>query len=88
MPGPLPFGCGRPRRTVDISPGAAWRRSGRMLLAALALLVGLPLLWLLGALALLAALGALSGGLMLLALRGAWRRHRRAPLPAPRAGRR
>jgi len=47
-----------PRRTIDISPGAGWRRAGRALLIAVVLTMVLPLLWLLGALVVLGLLGA------------------------------
>lgn len=45
------------RRTIDITPGAGWRRGLRRAGVALVLALALPVLWLLGALTLLGLLG-------------------------------
>ena len=47
-------------RTIDITPGAGWRRAGRALLTLLVLVVVVPLLWLLGGLVLLALFGGVA----------------------------
>ena len=47
-----------PRRTIDITPGAGLRRTGRALLGAALLTIMLPVLWLIGGLVLLAFFGA------------------------------
>lgn len=46
------------RRTIDITPGAGWRRGMRQAGAVLVLAIVLPVLWLVGSLALLGLLGA------------------------------
>lgn len=46
------------QRTIDITPGAGWRRAARAALTLLLLLVVLPLLWLVGGLVLLGLAGA------------------------------
>lgn len=52
------------RPTIDVTPGAGWRRGVRRAGAALLLALALPVLWLLGALTLLGLLGGMA--LMLL----------------------
>ena len=42
------------QRTIDVTPGAGWRRAARAALTVLQLVVVLPLLWLVGGLVLLA----------------------------------
>lgn len=48
------------RRTIDITPGARWRRMLRVAVATLLITIVLPLLWLFGGLVLLALLGVAS----------------------------
>lgn len=63
---------GVPRRTIDITPGAAWRRTARLLVSAALLAITLPLLWLLGGLALLGLAAAASVAFAWLAARLWW----------------
>ncbi|MDH5540934.1 MAG: hypothetical protein OEY03_16135 [Rhizobacter sp.] len=65
-------------RTIDITPGASWRRSARALFAGLALVLVLPLLWLVGALALLGLLGGATIAAAAWATRNWWRGRGRA----------
>lgn len=51
--------------TIDITPGAGWRRGMRRAGVALVLMLALPLLWLLGALTLLGLLGGVAAMLLL-----------------------
>lgn len=69
--------------TIDITPGAVWRRGVRRAGAALVLAVALPLLWLFGALTLLALLGGVAVMLLWSVVRQAMR-----PGGRPRQGHR
>ncbi len=64
------------RTTIDITPGAGWRRAARGALAALVLLIAVPLLWFFGVLLLLGlvAAGALLVGAVI--VQQAWRSRR------------
>ncbi len=64
------------RTTIDITPGAGWRRSVRGVLLALVLLVLVPMLWFFGILLLLGlvAAGALLVGAVI--VQQAWRTRR------------
>ena len=46
------------RPTIDVTPGAGWRRTVRTAAAAVILTVALPLAWMLGALIAFALMGA------------------------------
>ena len=46
------------RPTIDVTPGAGWRRTARTAAAAAMLTLSLPLAWMLGALIVFALLGA------------------------------
>jgi len=72
---------GVPRRTIDISPGAGWRRAGRALIAAVVLTMVLPLLWLLGGLLVLTLLGG-AAAMFAAAFARQWWRSRRTHDPA------
>lgn len=48
------------RPTIDITPGAGWRRGMRRAGVALMLVLALPVLWFLGALTLLGLLGGVA----------------------------
>lgn len=75
MPRPFEYMPQMPRRTIDITPRASWRRAGRALLGAALLTIVLPVL--VGGLALLAFLGAVAVVPTALAARQ-WRRARHA----------
>ncbi len=66
--------------TIDVTPGAGWRRGMRRAGVVLVLALALPLLWLLGTLTLLALLGGVA--VMLL-----WGVMRQAMPPRGRSGR-
>ncbi len=73
----------KPRPTIDVTPGAGWRRgmrgAGLAMVPGLGLAVVLPVLWFLGALALLTMLGGVA--VMLL-----WGMVRQAMPPRGRCG--
>ncbi len=61
-------------RTIDVTPGAGWRRIARSVLAGALLIVGLPLLWLVGGLVMLALVGAVALLVLAATLRPWWAR--------------
>lgn len=59
------------QRTIDVTPGAGWRRATRAALTVLLLVVVLPLLWLVGGLVLLGLVAA-AVALLAIGLARAW----------------
>lgn len=72
------------QRTIDVTPGAGWRRAARALLVALVLVVVLPLLWLIGGLVLLGLVGAAAVLLAVGLARAWWLRRQRGQAVQPR----